>query len=72
MLSASGDKDIFLWDVYTRKRVRILEGHFGDVTSLSLMPESETLFLSGSLDGTVKVRGRDAIATSPPPPCYHS
>jgi WD40 repeat protein len=54
MASSGADKTVRLWDVETGRLVRILEGHFDDVTTLAFSPTAKTV-ASGSLDKTVKL-----------------
>jgi WD40 repeat protein len=51
---ASADNSIRIWDVQTGAPVRVLSGHAGGVTSLSVNPDGSHL-LSGSMDKTARL-----------------
>lgn len=53
-LSAGSDKGIRLWDVGTRRCLRVLEGHMDSVWRLG-WSDDQRLVLSGSLDTTVRL-----------------
>jgi len=44
-----------VWDLETGKRSIELYGHAGDVVTLSLKPEDENIFITGSVDQTAKL-----------------
>lgn len=46
------DGTVHIWDVHTRELVRVLYGHVGAVTGLSLACDARTL-VSSATDGTV-------------------
>jgi len=65
ILTASGDSIIVLWDIRTQKLKRTYDAHSSDVMSISISPDKK-LFVSGSLDMTVKVfeiGSADCVAT---------
>ena len=65
LASASDDNTVKLWDVATRTNIATLQGHTGDVESVSFSPDGTTLASSGR-DDTVKlwdVATRTNIAT---------
>ncbi len=57
LLATGGGPDdgtIRLWDVKTRRRLVVLEGHTDDIHDLAFTPDGKTL-LSASCDGTLRV-----------------
>lgn len=61
---ASGcyDGTIWLWDIVTGAKQRILEGHGGSVESIDFSPKAE-LIASGSTDGTIRLWNSTTGAT---------
>ncbi|KAF2153451.1 WD40 repeat-like protein [Myriangium duriaei CBS 260.36] len=64
--SAGGDKVVYLWDVAAVTTLRRFAGHAGRVNAVRLAGEGESLVISGSYDGSVKVwdtkqRGERAV-----------
>jgi guanine nucleotide-binding protein G(I)/G(S)/G(T) subunit beta-1 len=55
ILTASGDSTIILWDVATAKPVETFSEHKADVMFLSIQPQSQSVFVTGSVDRTCKV-----------------
>ncbi|XP_072928083.1 uncharacterized protein [Hemitrygon akajei] len=60
LLTASGDHDVNLW---TRKGVFVhrFTGHTRAVTNLVLHPETSSIFISGSKDGTIRFWSLDTL-----------
>ncbi|XP_059799893.1 WD repeat-containing protein 97-like [Hypanus sabinus] len=60
LLTASGDRDVNLW---TRKGVFVhrFTGHTRAVTTLVLHPETSSIFISGSKDGTIRFWSLDTL-----------
>ncbi len=54
VLGAAGKPYVNLWDLNTKKRIKILTGHNDRVTSIDFSDDGKTL-ISGSRDGTVLV-----------------
>ena len=57
LISASDDKTIKLWGLDTKKNrkiIKILYGHCNSVKFLAFLP-SLNEFISGSIDGTIKI-----------------
>jgi len=54
ILTSSGDKTSWLWDVKSGKAITKFEDHTGDVLSLSLSPDAN-YFVSGSVDQTARL-----------------
>lgn len=53
--SVGGDKTVFLWDVATAQTLRRFAGHVGRVNAVAFGGEGDSVVVSGSYDGTVKV-----------------
>jgi len=53
--SVGGDKSVFLWDVATAQTLRRFTGHVGRVNAVAFGGEGDSVVVSGSYDGTVKV-----------------
>ena len=51
LVSSSGNRNIYVWDVKNRRHEDTLKGHMGSVLSLAYSEDGTTL-LSGSTDGT--------------------
>ncbi|KAK4565897.1 hypothetical protein LTR86_003746 [Recurvomyces mirabilis] len=63
--SVGGDKTVFLWDVATAQTLRRFQGHAGRVNAVAFGGEGDSVVVSGSFDGTIKVwdiRSRDGRA----------
>jgi len=58
LVTASADKSVRCWDADTGTQVKRLSEHTGVVNSCCPMHRGPELFVSGSDDGTVKVRWR--------------
>ncbi|XP_024081090.1 guanine nucleotide-binding protein subunit beta-2 isoform X2 [Cimex lectularius] len=54
LITGSGDMKICVWDLPTGKRTTEIEGHAGDVVSISLSPDMNQ-FVTGSVDKTCKL-----------------
>lgn len=54
-VSVGGDKTVFLWDVATATTLRRFNGHAGRVNSCAFGGEGESVIVSGSFDGTVRI-----------------
>ena len=54
-VSVGGDKTVFLWDVATAQTTRRFAGHAGRVNACAFGGEGDSVIVSGSFDGTVKV-----------------
>lgn len=55
LASVGGDKTVFLWDVATAQTQRRFAGHVGRVNACAFGGEDDSVVVSGSFDGTVKV-----------------
>ena len=55
LISAGGDLHIYVTDVETQCRRSTLVGHGDCITTIAPHPTRPDTFLTGSLDGTVKV-----------------
>lgn len=55
ILSGSEDSKIYLWDILSGEVIKTLSGHTGAVVSLSQHPKINSLILSASSDGTIKI-----------------
>lgn len=57
LTSGSGDNTLILWSLETMKPLQLLEGHDGDITSVTLFaPDcSEPMLASASIDGSIRV-----------------
>ncbi|KAK5119820.1 hypothetical protein LTR85_007146 [Meristemomyces frigidus] len=53
--SVGGDKAVFLWDVATAQTLRRFTGHAARVNCCSFGGEGDSVVVSGSYDGTVRV-----------------
>ncbi|KAF2160716.1 hypothetical protein M409DRAFT_70250 [Zasmidium cellare ATCC 36951] len=53
--SVGGDKAVFLWDVATAQTLRRFNGHAARVNAVRFGGEGDSILVSGSYDGTVKV-----------------
>jgi len=51
---AGRDQIIKLWDLRYMREVQTFRGHKKEITSMEWHPIYETLFVSGSFDGTLK------------------
>ena len=54
-VSGGGDKSVFLWDVATAQTIRRFTGHAGRVNAVAFGGEGDSVVVSGSFDGTVRV-----------------
>ena len=54
-ISGGGDKSVFLWDVATAQTIRRFNGHAGRVEGVAWGGEGDSVVVSGSYDGTVKI-----------------
>lgn len=54
-VSVGGDKTVFLWDVATAQTTRRFNGHAGRVNACAFGGEGESVVVTGSFDGTVRV-----------------
>ncbi|OQO14077.1 hypothetical protein B0A48_00953 [Cryoendolithus antarcticus] len=66
-VSGGGDKTVFVWDVATAKTLRRFVGHSGRVEGVAWGGEGDSVVVSGSWDGGVRVwdlrsRGERAVA----------
>ncbi|GAB7342879.1 hypothetical protein MBLNU457_g0999t2 [Dothideomycetes sp. NU457] len=76
-VSGGGDKTVFVWDVASATTLRRFTGHLGRVNAVAFAGEGDSVVISGSYDGTVKLwdtksnsykplmtwnEGRDSIA----------
>ena len=55
LISAGQDLHCFVSDVETQQRLQTLVGHADWITSIAAHPENREVFLTGSLDHSVKV-----------------
>ncbi|KAG8628289.1 hypothetical protein KVT40_004162 [Elsinoe batatas] len=67
-LSCGGDKIVFLWDVSTASTLRRWAGHAGRINAVRFAGDEESVVVSGSYDGTVKIwdvkqRGERPVVT---------
>ena len=67
-VSVGGDKVVFLWDVATAQTLRRFQGHSGRVNACAFGGEGDSVCVTGSFDGTVRVwdlrsRSEKAIMT---------
>ena len=60
LASGGWDDTVRLWDVESGQQKAVLQGHTGDVTSVSYSPDGRTL-ASGSLDETVRLWDVDSF-----------
>ncbi|HAZ46664.1 MAG TPA: hypothetical protein DDW76_05545 [Cyanobacteria bacterium UBA11369] len=56
LVSGDDNHTIEVWDLQTRRLIRILQGHSGDITSVAITPDGQRI-ISGSEDGTIKIWG---------------
>lgn len=54
-VSGGGDKTVFLWDVATAQTLRRFTGHSARVNCVAFGGEGDSVVVSGSFDGTVKI-----------------
>ncbi|KAF2734318.1 mitogen-activated protein kinase organizer 1 [Polyplosphaeria fusca] len=54
-VSTGGDKTVFYWDVETTETVRRWTGHGGRINCCAFGGEDDSVVVSGSIDGSVKV-----------------
>ncbi|KAF2746047.1 WD40 repeat-like protein [Sporormia fimetaria CBS 119925] len=54
-VSTGGDKTVFLWDVQTAQTIKRWSGHAGRVNRGVFAGEGDSVVVSGSYDGTVKI-----------------
>lgn len=54
-VSTGGDKTVFVWDVQTAQTVRRFTGHAGRVNRGVFGGEGDSVIVTGSFDGTVKI-----------------
>lgn len=55
VVSGSEDSKIYMWDLVSGKIVSSLSNHTGPVVSLSMHPKKNSVLLSASADGTIKL-----------------
>ncbi|KAF2841314.1 WD40 repeat-like protein [Patellaria atrata CBS 101060] len=53
--SGGGDKTVFLWDVAACRTLRRWSGHVGRVNAVAMAGEGDSVVVSGSYDGTVRL-----------------
>ena len=54
-VSTGGDKTVFLWDVQTAQTVRRWTGHAGRVNRGVFAGDDDSVIITGSLDGTLRI-----------------
>lgn len=54
IVTGSGDMKIMVWDLEVGKKTLEMDGHQGDVVSISMSPDKKT-FVTGSVDKTSKL-----------------
>lgn len=54
IITGSGDMKICVWDLEAGKKTSEMDGHNGDVVSISLSPDKQT-YVTGSVDKTCKL-----------------
>ncbi|QIX02450.1 hypothetical protein AMS68_007967 [Peltaster fructicola] len=54
-VSVGGDKTVFLWDVATAQTTRRFNGHAGKVNACAFGGDGESVIVTGSFDGTIKI-----------------
>ncbi|KAI8933041.1 hypothetical protein NX059_009690 [Plenodomus lindquistii] len=64
-VSTGGDKTVFLWDVQTAQTVRRWSGHAGRVNRGVFGGEGDSVVLTGSFDGSVKIWDTKSNAFKP-------
>merc|ERR1712038_422484 len=70
VLTGSGDMKVMQFKVETGQKVLDLKGHNGDVAAMSLHPSEEAVFVTGSVDKTVRlwdIRGDQELCQYKPP-----
>jgi len=55
MITSSGDQTCMQWDINTGQRIASFEGHTQDVMAISLSPNQNSTFVSGSCDAMAKL-----------------
>ena len=55
IVTGSGDMKIMEWDIESGKKLVSLDGHNGDIGGLSLKPDGDGVFITGSVDRTVRL-----------------
>jgi len=55
LLTGGGDYLIKLWDIETQKEINTYKGHKGSIRALSCKYRDNTLFASGSRDGSARL-----------------
>merc|ERR1712154_45167 len=55
IITASGDSTCILWDVVKKVPESIFLDHAGDVTTVAINNENNQIFISGSVDATIKL-----------------
>lgn len=58
VITAGGDHEVVVWDIRTKRRVRVLRGHAGAVRCVALSQDGR-MVLSGARDRTVRVWSLD-------------
>jgi guanine nucleotide-binding protein subunit beta len=51
----SGDMKVLQWDIATNKKIKSFDGHNGDIAALNLKPQDNQVFLTGSVDRTIRL-----------------
>ena len=51
----SGDMKVLQWDIATKKKIKSFDGHNGDIAALNLKPQDNQVFLTGSVDRTIRL-----------------
>ena len=46
---------IMQWNIETGNKIKSLDGHNGDVAALSLKPQDNNIFVTGSVDRTIRL-----------------
>lgn len=64
-VSTGGDKTVFLWDVQTAQTVRRWTGHAGRVNRGVFGGEGDSIVVTGSFDGTVRIWDTKSNAYKP-------
>lgn len=55
MITSSGDQTCMQWDINTGQKIASFEGHTQDVMAISLSPNQNSTFVSGSCDAMAKL-----------------